>query len=104
LDLLYAPEQVYLPSLSELELNQNPGLIATHPFMAYAIAMLDFQRQRKPIGSYGAYNSCSSRVESAPDQVSSWLKSVMRNKPNQNAVDLSSFDSSFAVINSYWNL
>ncbi|NJR44671.1 MAG: hypothetical protein HC775_02015 [Hyellaceae cyanobacterium CSU_1_1] len=89
LDLLYAPEQVYLPTLSELELNQNPGLIATHPFVAYAIAMLNFQRLKKPISS---------------NQVSSWLKSVIRNKSNQAAADLGSFNSSFAEINSYWNL
>jgi hypothetical protein len=89
LDLLYAPEQVYLPTLSELEENHNPGLIATHPFMAYAIAMFNFQRQKKPITS---------------DRVSSWLKSVIRNKPNQTAADLGSFNSSFAAINSYWNL
>jgi hypothetical protein len=90
LDLLYAPEQVYLPSLSELEVNQNPGLIATHPFMAYAIAMLNFQRQQKPVGSDEAYKPCPSRGGSAPHQVSSWLESVIRNKPNQTATDLSS--------------
>jgi hypothetical protein len=84
LDLLDALEQVYLPSLSELEVNQNPGLIATHPFLAYAISMFNFQRQKKPISS---------------DRVSSWLKSVVRNKPNQTAAELSSFNSSFAAIN-----
>lgn len=78
LDLLYASEQVYLPSLSELEVNQNPGLIATHPFIAYAIAMLNFQRQKKPVDS---------------EQVNSWLKFVIKNKPNQTAIDLSSFNS-----------
>jgi hypothetical protein len=103
LDLLSAPEQAYLPSLSELEINQNPGLIATHPFMAYAIAMLSFQRQNKPIDSDEAYKLCPPKGGSAPYQVISWLKSVIRNKPNQIATDLSSFNSSFAAINSYWN-
>jgi hypothetical protein len=57
--------------------------------MAYAIAMLNFQRQKKPISS---------------DQVIFWLKSVIRNKSNQTTADLGSFNSSFAAINSYWNL
>ncbi len=85
LDLLSAPEQVYLPSMAELEATEDTGLIATHPFMAYALAMLNLKRQPNPI-----------------EQLNSWLKFLNQAKPNQEATNWDSFSSSFAVINSYW--
>ena len=75
LDFLYADEQVYLPSLKALENVGETGLIATHPFVAYAIAIYHLQDR---------------------DRVYDWFKS----KGQEELIN--SFQDSFAVVNDYW--
>lgn len=87
LDLLYAPEQICLPTLAELATNQGLQLIKTHPFMAYAIAMNSFKDRHKSEDF---------------DQVSSWLKCVTKDDASQTRLNLDDFNSSLAVVNSYW--
>ena len=75
LDLLYANEQVYLPNLEELDDLTETGLVTTHPFLAYAIALFNLQ-VRSP----------------AHD----WFMSLTKNK------SLDNFQDSIAVVNNYW--
>ena len=75
LDFLYAKEQVYLPSLKILENAGETGLIATHPFIAYAIALFHLQDR---------------------DKVHDWFKS----RGQEESID--SFQNSFAIVNNYW--
>lgn len=86
LELLYASEQAYLPTLDELENIQSSRLITTHPFVAYAIAMKYFQ----------------SKNELGLDCISSWLNSVVTNRTELPAKDWQSFSSSLEIVNSYW--
>lgn len=85
LDLLSAPEQVYLPSLAEIEGTKDDALIATHPFMAYAIATLDLQRQNRPL-----------------EKISSCLNVVAEDKPHQKSINFASLRGSLEIVNSYW--
>ena len=85
LDLLYASEQIYLPTLAELA-TQTTSLIAANPFIAYAIASLHFQRQKI--------------VD--PSRVVDWLKSQAKERSHQSAINIDSFSTSFAAVDSYW--
>ncbi len=75
LDLLLAQEQVYLPSLEELGNSSEKGLIATHPFIAYAIALFNLRDKERG---------------------NNWLMSFVEDK------SIEEFQSSFAVVDRYW--
>ena len=86
LDLLYASEQAYLPTLDELESIQSPSLVATHPFIGYAIAMKHFQ----------------SKSKLDPNSISSWLNLVVTNRTESQIKDWRSFSNSLEIVDSYW--
>lgn len=88
LDLLYAPEQVYLPDLTEVEIAEDSKLIITHPFMTYAIAIKNFHSKQQPIDV---------------SQVLCWLESQIKNKERKTA-NYDSFASSFSTVDSYWEV
>lgn len=85
LDLLSAQEQVYLPSLTEIETAKDAELVVTHPFTAYAIATINCQRHDKQF-----------------EKVGFWLQSLFQAKSVQGYTNWDSFSSSFAVVNNYW--
>ena len=75
LEILYAEEQAYLPSLEELNRSAEIGLIVAHPFIAYAIAWFHLQDK---------------------NLVNNWLKSMGQDEL------IDSFQNSFAVVDNYW--
>ena len=77
LKLLYAPEQAYLPTLSEIATTRNSELITTHPTIAYAIAFLYLQDK---------------------ERVNDWLSSLAGDK----SINIDSFQSSLTIVNQYW--
>jgi hypothetical protein len=76
LDLLYASEQVYLPSLEELKTTTETGLMVTHPVLAYAIALFHLQAQK---------------------QADEWFKDLNHSR------SIDKFQSSLNLINNYWD-
>ena len=86
LDLLSAQEQVYIPSLTEIKTAKDAELVVTHPFMAYAIAMINCQRHNEHF-----------------EKVGFWLKSLFQAKSVQEYKNWDCFSSSFAVVNNYWH-
>ena len=76
LDLLYAEDRVYFPSLAELEPNETTGLIDTHPFLAYAIALFHLQDKK---------------------QANDWFLSMATKET------IANFQSSIAIVDRYWS-
>ncbi len=74
LDLLFASDQVYLPTLTELETTE---LIVVNPFLAYAIALFHLKNQV---------------------QVHNWFQTMARNK----SIEIDNFQSSLEIVNNYW--
>jgi hypothetical protein len=74
LDLLFAPEQAYLPSLAELETTE---LIVVNPFLAYAIALFHLKNQ---------------------EQVNNWFQTIAKNK----SIKIDNFQGSLEIANNYW--
>ncbi|WP_146132037.1 hypothetical protein [Pleurocapsa sp. CCALA 161] len=74
LDLLFAPEQAYLPSLAELETTE---LIAANPFLACAVALFHLKNQA---------------------QVNNWFQTIAKSKP----IKIDNFQSSLEIANNYW--
>lgn len=74
LDLLFTSEQVYLPSLTELETTE---LIIVNPFLAYAVALFHLKN---------------------PEQVNNWFQTIAKNK----SIKIDNFQGSLAIANNYW--
>ena len=74
LDLLFASDQVYLPSLTELE---TAELIVVNPFLAYAIALFHLKNQA---------------------QVNNWFQTIAKKK----SIKIDNFQGSLAIANNYW--
>jgi hypothetical protein len=74
LDLLFASDQVYLPSLTELETTE---LMVVNPFLAYAIALFHLKNQ---------------------EQVNNWFQTIAKNK----SIKIDNFQGSLALANNYW--
>lgn len=71
LDLLFASDQVYLPSLTELE---TAELIVVNPFLAYAIALFHLKNQA---------------------QVNNWFQTIAKNK----SIKIDNFQGSLTIAN-----
>ena len=74
LDLLFASDQVYLPSLTELETTE---LIVVNPFLAYAVALFHLKNQA---------------------QVNNWFQTIAKKK----SIKIDNFQGSLAIANNYW--
>lgn len=71
LDLLFASDQVYLPSLTELETTE---LIVVNPFLAYAVALFHLKNQA---------------------QVNNWFQTIAKNK----SIKIDNFQGSLTIAN-----
>lgn len=74
LDLLFASDQVYLPSLTELETTE---LIVANPFLTYAIALFHLKNQAR---------------------VNNWFQTIAKSK----SIKIENFPGSLAIANNYW--
>ena len=85
LDLLYAPEQVYLPSLAELNTTKTTALTKTHPFIAYAIALFHLHQQTELI-----------------EQITALIESLKNSELTYSSRTTANSNKLWKIIDCYW--
>ncbi len=95
LDLLYAPEQVGIPSLTQLDhlvaQSKTLKLEDTHPFVAYAIAKFYHQDKTTP----------TEEVVPIIQRILNWKTTTLHQEKKQ--INFARFSDSFDIVDRYWN-